>query len=177
MTTKTGYSDVVPFRPDVYYIRDPPSIPLIMQTRSHLSSFIRIQVLDCLGSHTWRGRLEVDGQYFKGIPGEFTDTVVVKNAMDQLTIKNLEQERRTILDLRAAGVRAIPEVFGMFFYANIEETNNVRPLAALVMEDVGSPVEDIAEEAVSRHHMYVYIFGFHYLINKKLPSGPHLQMH
>jgi hypothetical protein len=114
-------------------------------------------VIEHTRSRIYRGQLEFCGVSFKGIPGEWAKTVVIKNADGLEAINRLAHESTVYLLLRNAGVTAIPRVIGFFHFTSVEdqeEDESLRQNAVLVMEDVGKPLDD---HVVSRGHMYVTI--------------------
>jgi hypothetical protein len=136
------------------------------QTRESLYPFIRIRVIEHIRSRIYRGELEFCGVSFKGIPGEWAKTVVIKNADGLEDINKLAYECTVHLLLRNAGVTAIPRVIGFFLYTCVEDLEGDESLhqnAVLVMEDVGQPLKG---HVVSRSHMYVTIL--HVLISLHL---------
>jgi hypothetical protein len=145
-----SYLHPFPFYHDSFWIRTPSSIPLIQQTCENLRHFIRLYVISHLRSDTFRGRLDVDGAPFKGIKGEFAETVVVKYAATDTTIAKLKNEYHVIQTLRAGGVNDVPKVIGLFFYQTMEEDDIPAPMAALVLEDAGEPVNGLI---LTNYHM------------------------
>jgi hypothetical protein len=124
-------------------------------------------VIEHVHSRIYRGDLEFCGVSFKGIPGEWAKTVVIKNADGLEDVNKLAYECTVHLLLRNAGVTAIPKVIGFFLYTSVEDPEgdeSPHQNAVLVMEDVGQPLNDHVE--VSRSHMYVTIL--HVLISLDL---------
>ena len=80
--------------------------------------------------------------------------MVLKYAGTQAAIEKLEYEYEVIQDLKRAGVSDIPNVIGLFFYQTMEENDDPEPIAALVMEDAGEPVDGLV---LTNQQMYVFI--------------------
>jgi hypothetical protein len=150
-----NYDLPFPFYPNSYWIRTPSFIPLINQSRENLKHFIRLSVTKHLQSDTFRGKLDLEGVPFNGIKGEFAATVVVKYAGTEAAIEKLEYEYQVIQKLRSAAVNDIPKVIGLFFYQTVEENDDPQPMAVLVMEDPGKPVDGLD---LSNQQMYVSHF-------------------
>jgi hypothetical protein len=152
------YKHPFPFYHNSFWIRTPSFLPPTEQTRENASPFINLSVTGYLQSDTFKGRLDMGELQFKGIKGEFAQTVIIKYAGAKGTIERLEYEYDVIQKLRAAGVSDIPNVIGLFFHQTMEENNvpSSRSMAALVMEDTGDPVNGLA---FSNHYMYVLHFG------------------
>ena len=149
------YGFPFPFYPDSYWIRTPASIPLIEQSREELKNFIRLSVTKHLQSDTFRGKVELGGVPFKGIRGEFAETMLIKYAGTEAAIENLEYEYEVIQTLRSSDVDDVPNVIGLFFYQTVEENDDPQPMAILVMEDPGDTVDGLT---LSNRQMYVSIF-------------------
>jgi hypothetical protein len=146
------------FIPDVYYYREEASTPLISQSSFDLLSVMRVHIGDTIGHSVNQAILEVDGIRATKYPGEFAGNLIVKHASTVDDMARLYNEYDIYRSLEKAKIDRVPKVIGLFGYANIEEDDkSIYPCFALVMEDVGKPVFQLAGE-FTRQHLYVSIF-------------------
>jgi hypothetical protein len=117
--------------------------------RQELSPVIKIRVTEQLHSGVHRGELELEGVSFKGVPGQWVKTVVIKSADARKDIDKLAYENQVNLELRDAGITDKPNIIGIFQYINMDKSDTkFHHNFVLVMEDVGQPLGDrIASES------------------------------